>query len=97
SNFDNIVKKLEKLNHFTKNDAKVYLTLVQYGYLSPAEISRYSSVDRARVYDSLNRLVEKNFVQREPIKRGAGYKAKPPSSVFFNYSKRIKEQDSNYY
>jgi len=58
------------------------LTLRRYGYLSPAEISRYSSVDRARVYDSLNRLVEKNFVQREPIKRGAGYKAKSPSSVF---------------
>lgn len=68
------------------------MTLVQYGYLSPAEISRYSSVDRARVYDSLNRLVDKNFVQREPIKRGAGYKAKPPSSVFSIIRKELRNK-----
>jgi len=80
------------LGYFTRNDAKVYLTLVNYGFLNPADISKYSSVDRARVYDSLNRLVEKNFVQKEPIKRGAGYKAKPPSKVFSIIREELKNK-----
>ena len=48
---------------FTKNDSKVLLTLCKYKILSPADIAKQSGVDRARVYDSLNRLIEKGFIQ----------------------------------
>ncbi|GAH11938.1 unnamed protein product, partial [marine sediment metagenome] len=41
-----------------------------------------SSVDRARVYDSLNRLIEKGFIQKEPIKRGANYQVIPIDRIF---------------
>ena len=51
---------------FTKNDSKVLLTLCKFKILSPADIAKYSGVDRARVYDSLNRLIEKGFIQKEP-------------------------------
>ena len=54
---------------FTKNDSKVLLTLAKYNILSPADIAKFSGVDRARVYDSLNRLIEKGFIQKEPVKR----------------------------
>ena len=73
---------------FTKNDSKVLLTLCKYKILSPADIAKYSSVDRARVYDSLNRLIEKGFIQKEPIKRGANYQVIPIDRIF----KAIRDQ-----
>ncbi|MHA2038921.1 MAG: TrmB family transcriptional regulator [Promethearchaeota archaeon] len=73
---------------FTKNDSKVLLTLCKYKILSPADIAKNSGVDRARVYDSLNRLIDKGFIQKEPIKRGANYQVIPIDRIF----KVIREQ-----
>lgn len=73
---------------FTKNDSKVLLTLCKYKILSPADIAKHSGVDRARVYDSLNRLIEKGFIQKEPIKRGANYQVIPIERIF----KAIREE-----
>jgi len=67
---------------FTKNDSKVLLTLCKYKILSPADIAKQSGVDRARVYDSLNRLIEKGFIHKEPIKRGANYQVIPIDKIF---------------
>ena len=67
---------------FTKNDSKVLLTLSRFRILSPADIAKHSGVDRARVYDSLNRLIEKGFIQKEPIKRGANYQIIPIERIF---------------
>ncbi|MFX0000506.1 MAG: TrmB family transcriptional regulator [Candidatus Hermodarchaeota archaeon] len=67
---------------FTKNDSKVLLTLCKFRILSPADIAKHSSVDRARVYDSLNRLIERGFIQKEPIKRGANYQVIPIERIF---------------
>jgi len=50
--------------------------------LSPAEIARHSGVDRARVYDSLNRLMEREYIQKEPVKRGANYQVIPIERIF---------------
>jgi len=73
---------------FTKNDSKVLLALAKYKILSPADIAKFSDVDRARVYDSLNRLIEKWFIQKEPVKRGANYQVIPINRIF----KTIREQ-----
>lgn len=67
---------------FTKNDSRVLLTLCKYKILSPADIAKHSGVDRARVYDSLNRLIERGFIQKEPIKRGANYQVIPIKKIF---------------
>ncbi|MFX1454526.1 MAG: TrmB family transcriptional regulator [Promethearchaeota archaeon] len=67
---------------FTKNDSKVLLTLCKYKILSPADIAKHSGVDRARVYDSLNRLIDKGYIQKEPIKRGANYQVIPIDRIF---------------
>lgn len=89
-----IEKSLQTLG-FTKNDSKVLLTLCKYKILSPADIAKYSSVDRARVYDSLNRLIEKGFIQKEPIKRGANYQVIPIEKIFKvirdEYKKKIEK------
>jgi sugar-specific transcriptional regulator TrmB len=76
-----IEEALQTLN-FTKNDSKVLLTLCKYKILSPADIAKHSGVDRARVYDSLNRLIDKGFIQKEPIKRGANYQVIPIDRIF---------------
>lgn len=80
---------------FTKNDSKVLLTLCKYKILSPADIARNSGVDRARVYDSLNRLIEKGFIQKEPVKRGANYQVIPVEKIFksirADYKSKIEE------
>jgi hypothetical protein len=63
--------------------------------LSPADIAKHSSVDRARVYDSLNRLIEKGFIQKEPIKRGANYQVIPIERIFRvirdDYKRKIED------
>ncbi len=80
---------------FTKNDSKVILTLAKYKILSPADIAKFSGVDRARVYDSLNRLIEKGFIQKEPVKRGADYQIIPIEKIFKTiregYKKKIED------
>jgi len=80
---------------FTKNDSKVLLTLCKFKILSPADIARNSGVDRARVYDSLNRLIDKGFIQKEPIKRGANYQVIPITRIFKtireSYKRRIED------
>lgn len=89
-----IEKALQQLG-FTKNDSKVLLTLCKYKVLSPADIAKYSDVDRARVYDSLNRLIERGFIQKEPVKRGANYQIIPIDAIFKSireeYKKKIED------
>lgn len=80
-NVSEIEDSLQSLG-FTKNDSKVLLTLCKFKILSPADIAKNSGVDRARVYDSLNRLIEKGFIQKEPIKRGANYQVIPIERIF---------------
>lgn len=80
-NESEIEKALQSLG-FTKNDSKVLLCLCKFRILSPADIAKQSGVDRARVYDSLNRLIEKGFIQKEPIKRGANYQVIPIEIIF---------------
>ncbi|MFX0032238.1 MAG: TrmB family transcriptional regulator [Candidatus Hodarchaeota archaeon] len=77
---------------FTKNDSKVLITLSKYKILSPADIAKFSGVDRARVYDSLNRLIEKGFIQKEPVKRGANYQIIPIESIFKSIREDYKEK-----
>ncbi|KKM76189.1 hypothetical protein LCGC14_1382660 [marine sediment metagenome] len=89
-----IEKSLQSLG-FTKNDSKVLLTLCKYKILSPADIAKYSSVDRARVYDSLNRLIEKGFIQKEPIKRGANYQVIPIDKIFKEIREEYKKKIEN--
>ena len=79
---------------FTKNDSKVLLTLCKYKILSPADIARNSGVDRARVYDSLNRLIEKGYIQKEPVKRGANYQVIPIERIFKTIREDYKQKIS---
>jgi len=90
----NISKNLQKLGTFTVNDSRIYTTLLMIGLSSPAKISEKSQVDRARVYDSLKRLVKRGIVEEEPVPRAPRYRAIAPEKVFsqirYKLRKRIK-------
>ncbi|MFO7797264.1 MAG: TrmB family transcriptional regulator [Promethearchaeati archaeon] len=86
-----IEQALQELG-FTKNDSKVFLTLAKYKVLSPADIAKHSDVDRARVYDSLNRLMEKGYIRKEPVKRGANYMVIPIQRIFKTIRSGYKEK-----
>ncbi|MBD3309692.1 hypothetical protein GF351_00580 [Candidatus Woesearchaeota archaeon] len=46
----------------TRNEAKVYLALVSFGFASAGKLAEKSGVHRANVYDALERLIEKGVV-----------------------------------
>ncbi|MCA9485929.1 MAG: TrmB family transcriptional regulator [Nanoarchaeota archaeon] len=52
----------------TRNGAKAYEVLVRFGKMSASEISAKSGVPYGRIYDVLESLVEKGFVQVVPEK-----------------------------
>jgi sugar-specific transcriptional regulator TrmB len=46
----------------TRNESKIYLTLLQYGSSTAGEITNKTGIHRRSVYDSLERLLEKGLV-----------------------------------
>lgn len=91
-NVEEIYKKLQNIGSFTINDSKIYVTLLKIGLSNPAEISEKSKVDRARVYDSLKRLVKRGIVEEEPVQRAPRYRAFPPDVVFGTIRRNLNNQ-----
>ncbi len=91
-NLEEIYKKLQNIGSFTINDSKIYVTLLKVGLSNPAIISEKSHVDRARVYDSLKRLVKRGIVEEEPVKRAPRYRAIPPDVVFGTIRRKLNNQ-----
>jgi len=56
---------------FTKNEAKVYIALLETGSTTAGKISDITKIHRTNVYDALNGLVKKgvvSFITREKVK-----------------------------
>lgn len=88
---DEINKNLQILG-FTINDSRIYVTLLQIGFNTPAKIAENSKVDRARVYDSLKRLVKRGIVEEEPVPRAPRYRALPPNQVFGKIRNKLNKK-----
>ncbi len=88
---EQIIEQLQELG-FTLNDARVYLTLVQFGQSTPAELATRCGVDRARVYDSLKRLAAQNYIGQESAKSRPKYWAEDPTTVFADVQKKLTEK-----
>lgn len=66
-----IMDKILRELGFSKNEAKIYLTLLETGPNTVGKIAENSGVHRTNVYDALNRLIEKGlitYILRENIK-----------------------------
>ncbi len=70
-------EKLEQLG-LSRNEARVYQTLLQKGTANSAEISRESGVHRINVYDVLNSLISKGLVSYVADEGKRVFKAEDP-------------------
>lgn len=88
---ENILDKLYQLG-FKKNDAKVYIALLELGVSNPSKISKKTNIVRARVYDSLKRLEKQGLIEREAVNRAPEYSAINPSIVFSNIKSELTKK-----
>ena len=76
----NMEKELESAG-LSKNEAKVYLTLLQLGSSSAGIIAEKSRVYRTNVYEALNRLIEKGLVSYIHKGHQKLFNAEEPSKI----------------
>ncbi len=81
---------LEKFG-FSKNEAKVYLALIDIGSNSAVKISNTSKVHRTNVYDALERLIKKGFVKYVLVGSTKIYEAADPVRIMNELKQREKE------
>lgn len=74
---------MEELKEFglTNNEIKIYLALLKFGNLSPAEIAEKTGFSRSYLYDALARLMEKNIVSSSLIKNKKQFIAIEPKKL----------------
>ncbi|MEX0930485.1 MAG: helix-turn-helix domain-containing protein [Candidatus Paceibacterota bacterium] len=80
-------KILEELG-FTKNEARIYLVLLEYNELGVSDIAINAEINRRNVYDTLNRLVEKGYVFEVRRHRESVYRAVDPKKL----SEEVREK-----
>ena len=89
-----MIEELEKVG-MTKNEAKVYLALLETGLTTSKLIIQKTSLHRQIVYDTLNFLIEKGLVSFIIQSNRKCFKAASPNTIF-NYfnekQKKIEEQ-----
>lgn len=83
-------KILEKVG-LTKNEAKVYLALLEIGFTSSKNIIKKTNLHRQIVYDSLNMLIGKGLVSYIIQANRKYFKASNPKS-FLEYFDKKKER-----
>jgi sugar-specific transcriptional regulator TrmB len=66
---------------FTKNESKVYFSLLKKGLSTTSEISSNTSIHRTNVYDCLERLIEKGLVNYIHKERKKYYQASNPNKI----------------
>lgn len=77
----------------TQYESKTFITLVSNGANTPFQISKFSGIPRARIYDTLDSLVEKGLAMREVMNDGTKTYRAIPIDVFLE-QQRKKWSDS---
>jgi len=88
ADLDDIVEHLTHCG-LTANDAAVYLHLYQRGALNPSKISRSTGIQRPRVYDSLKRLMKKEYVVQNLDEKRAQYLVTDPNLMLEDIQTQI--------
>ncbi|HJB24329.1 MAG TPA: helix-turn-helix domain-containing protein [Candidatus Jeotgalibaca pullicola] len=72
-----ILKKFK----FTESEAKVYISLLQNGHCTGYELSKVSGVPRSKIYNILETLVSKGFVEQNTTASTILYQAIPSAQL----------------
>ncbi len=73
-------KNLEEYG-LSKNEAKVYLALLELGLVNVGEISKKSKIYRTNIYDALNSLIKKGLVGYVAKNNVKQFEASDPSNL----------------
>lgn len=85
-----IIQQLKKLG-FNEYESKTYTTLVKNGTSTAYQVSKLSGIPRARIYDTLESLVEKGIVLKEEYEKSTVY-SPLPVEVFLQKTQHEWEQ-----
>ncbi len=80
-----IIQQLKKVG-FNEYESKSYTTLIQNGTSTAYQVSKLSGIPRARIYDTLESLVEKGIVLKEEFEKSTVY-SPLPVEVFLQKTK----------
>ena len=75
-----IISKLEQLN-LSKNEAKVYTSLLEIGQTSAGNIIKKTRLHRSVVYETLDKLIERKLVFQLTKKKIAYFQTTDPSKI----------------
>ncbi len=84
------IKSLEKIG-LTKNESKVYLTLLKIGLNKTGEILKKSNLNSGKIYEILESLKNKGLIS-ETIKNGIKHFAAAPPKQLLQYIELKKEE-----
>ncbi|MHA2248857.1 MAG: TrmB family transcriptional regulator [Candidatus Kariarchaeaceae archaeon] len=82
----NIQKNLQDILGLTKNEARVYQTIIETSQLEPNEIAQITGLPRARIYEMMTKLAAKDLLEKRP---DVGYRLIPPSEAIPNLSEQL--------
>jgi sugar-specific transcriptional regulator TrmB len=75
----------------TKNETNVYLTALELGTTTTGPIIKRTGIHTSKVYDALNRLIDKGLVAQSISSTGKEYRAVDPDRII-EYLQRKKQQ-----
>ena len=81
-------------NGFTKKEAKVYMSVLEYGQANMSMIARTTKLERSTVYDVVSRLENKAYVSVFKLKGIQQVVATPPNIIVASLKNSIKEVES---
>ena len=84
---DETLKILENLG-LSKNESRVYLTLLKTGLTTATEIAKESKLHRPNVYDSLQSLIGKGLASYMTIEKTKKFKATHPRNLMLLLKQR---------
>ncbi len=81
---------------FTQYEARTYIGLISIGAATAYQISKVSGVPRARVYETLDNLVQRGVAMVEEDEEGNKNYLPLPVDVFLDHAKQQWEQSFNH-
>jgi HTH-type transcriptional regulator, sugar sensing transcriptional regulator len=65
----------------TKNESKIYLTLIQKGKQKASKIVEFSNIGSGKIYEILDSMQKKGFISKTKINNVKHFQASPPTKI----------------
>lgn len=88
----NIFTQLKEIG-LKKNEAEIYLFLLQNGISTPPIIAKGTNIARTNCYNILNALIEKDVVDRIQKGKREAFVARDPETLKLNIQKKLENID----